>query len=177
MAQTGNLPLHKRFNEIEMKKDIVHRYLNITKALPRQLKYLKESRDFAAIVKNMRKKGWKDWHILLGTYNAVLNLKHKDAGASDWYPRTDEEKKKMMKFKEEEDFQPYPVSEFTEEKFVQYFHFTLLSVCKTMGFVFRRQDVRIDKIEKFLRQRMLFFELDVDHDKYFPLADDGVGTA
>ena len=59
MEQFGNLPLHKRYNEIEMKKAISNRYRNISKAIPRQLEYLGESKEFAAIVKKIEK-GWME---------------------------------------------------------------------------------------------------------------------
>ena len=171
MEQFGNLPLHKRYNEIEMKKAISNRYKNISKAIPRQLEYLGESKEFAAIVKKLRRDGWKDWHILLSIINQMLNLKH-FIGKTGWYPKTEEEKNEILNFKEEEYFQPFCISEFSEEKL--YFHLkgALITGCKGMGFEFRKRDIKPGKIEKFLRMRMKYFDLDVPHKTYFPLADE-----
>lgn len=170
MEQSGKLPLHKRYNENEMKKVISNRYENISKAIPRQLEYLGKSEEFAEIVKKLRKWGWKDWHILLSVFNLMLNLKH-FIGKIGWYPKTEEEEKEIINFKEDEYFQPFCISEFSEEKL--YFHLkgALISSCKGMEFEFRRRNIKPEKIEKFLRKRMKYFDLDIPHKTYFPLAD------
>ena len=172
MGQSGNLPLHKRYNEIEMKKAIANRYRNISKAIPLQLIYLDESKEFAEIVKKLRRDGWKDWHILLSVINRMFNLKH-FLGKTGWYPKTEEEKKEMLiNFKEDENFQPYCVSEFAEKELQFHLKMSLLASCKGLGFEFRRRNIKPEKIEKFLRIRMKFFDLDIPHKTYFPLADE-----
>ena len=174
MGQSGKLPLHKRYNENEMKKAITNRYRNISNAIPLQLKYLGESKEFAEIVKKLRKEGWKDWHILLSIANRMFNLKN-FIGKTGWYPKTEEEKKEVLtNFKEDENFQPYGVSKFAEKELQFHLRMSLLASCKGMGFEFRRRDIKPEKIEKFLRIRMKFFDLDIPHEKYFPLADEGL---
>ncbi|OHB98342.1 MAG: hypothetical protein A2W74_05815 [Planctomycetes bacterium RIFCSPLOWO2_12_38_17] len=171
MGQSGKLPLHKRYNENEMKKAIANRYRNISNAIPLQLKYLGESKEFAEIVKKLRKGGWKDWHILLSIANRMFNLKN-FIGKTGWYPKTEEEKKEVfLNFKEEENFQPFCVTEFTEK--ILYFHLegALIVSCEAMGFEFRKREIKPEKIEKFLRMRMKYFGLDIPHKTYFPLAD------
>ena len=171
MGQSGKLPLHKRYNENEMKKAIANRYRKISNAIPIQLKYLGESKEFTEIVKKLRKEGWKDWHILLSIINRIFNLKH-FIGKTDWYPKTEEEKKEiLLNLKEDKNFQPYGVSEFTEKELQFHLKMSLLASCKGMGFEFRRRDIKLEKIEKFLQIRMKFFDLDVPHKTFFPLTE------
>lgn len=169
MALFGDeIPLHRLFDEKEELNYIRIRYEIIPRKIPRQLEYLARSIQFAEIVKELYSLGWKDWLIIwaiLSTVsNEILSKKYQVAG--------EEMLRAHYDFKEPDDFIPFDESHFTIERLEFFLRLGLMSSIQSYGFEFRDRDIEPEKIEKFLRKRFKFYDLDIEHIPFFPLALD-----
>lgn len=74
--------LSKFYNKEEMKKMVEARYLNCIPPIRLTLKRIVPTKSFQSLKNSLRSQGWKDWHILMGLFNYVLNYRMRKMGIS-----------------------------------------------------------------------------------------------
>lgn len=169
-SQRSSMPLHRRYDEDDQLAAVRSRYAEIPPRIPKQLSVLANSVQFAEVVRELRYEGWKDWHILLAIGNIAFNLLF-ESRAIPTAPNRLPDAETARGFHEPTDFEPFPPTEFTAGKLRFALQLAALATAKGSGFQFPRPDVRPQKILRFLRARFRFFDLDVDHECFFPLAE------
>jgi len=94
---------------------IERRYKNCIPSIRLTLKRIIPTKRFQSLKNSLRSQGWKDWHILMGLFNFVMNYRMEKMGILG-------NKYAMIKFQETYPYQEendehinIPLNEFTEE--------------------------------------------------------------
>jgi hypothetical protein len=124
-------------------------------------------------VASLRKQGWRDWHILMAVLNATANLRVNAQINAGGDPEEVFEKvrKKLGSDGDESENEPAPPARlFTVDRLQGALRTTYVSTLQQHGFSVNQQAPDFRAIERFLRHRYHYWEIDVDHDD--PFAED-----
>jgi hypothetical protein len=164
----GSLGTHPEYSSKQSRRAITRRYERIPKLLKYTLPRLLADNAFCRNVSTLKKKGWKDWHILLATANIRQNyvVHHKvDPSAPMQEYRT---KAEAIAIREEEETDPAPPSSiFTAEEMERALTMSQMSTLKSMGFDCSQLTPNLKAIDRFLR-RFNYWTDDVPHERFFP---------
>jgi hypothetical protein len=162
-SSTGPIPpTHRKYNEHTSIEFIKNRYINLRKKIDKQVEFLQHAESFCDQCDSYYKKGYKDW-LLLST---IHNWKAIEIGRP-LYMMDDREVKELVNLLQDV---VYPTNLFLGDEFeghINAFNFTCL---RTYGFELRQSTITpkiADSIERFLRDRMNHFKLDIPHDPLF----------
>jgi len=153
-------PLHKRFNEAELLQTIVNRYRNFYKSITEQVRILQGSKEFIELCKDYYLKGYKDWIILGGIFNLLLNekeIQNKFKGRAVLEKITNNQLTDMVK-----GF-TINASNFNKKNMDNFIDIFFVTMLKTYGFEIRYPRMGMHQAEKFLKERMNILELDLPH--------------
>jgi hypothetical protein len=144
------------------------RYKRIQAHLPLTLQRLKADPSFQAVVAALRKKGWRDWHILHSVFTCALNhYAHSHVGAQ----ASEEEHKRMsnqfMKLTEGDRHPEPPVELFTEAAMEGFREVNLAAILKTWDLEIHHPTISSEAIERFLASRYGYWSDDVEHPEIF----------
>jgi hypothetical protein len=158
-------PLHRRFDEASSLSAIRNRYSKLRSILELQVKLLQDDIESRVVLRSFYDVGYKDWHLLSAIYNIRLNIEMPNLGISlDSPPSRREMKEAEARITQ----MPAPTSMFYTssviENALRIFDMTTL---RTYGFECRRQDYSFDVVQRFLRQRMKHYDLDLPHPPLF----------
>lgn len=167
-----NPPLHRRFNENESREHICNRYSTLRNILAKQVEVLQQNESFRDRCNYYYGKGYKDWVILSAIHNCMMNWKAGELGLT--FLEADQELFHDLTNQIKDAV--YPVDRFLGEDFDNAIKIYCFTCLRTYGFVLRLGAITpeiAENIEKFLRERMRHFELDLPHNPIFgePLGD------
>lgn len=145
-------------------RDVRRRYERLEVKLKSQVLVLQSDRDFRVLCSAYYQKGYKDWLILSGIYNCVLNWRAQSHGLDLVDPST---LAKFADLGEEMCENSYPAWRFDKEIMDQMIGIHNVLVLRTYGFEPRRMDFHLDAVERFLRERMDHFSADLPHNSLF----------
>jgi len=165
ISSTGPIPpLHRKYNEHTSIEFIKNRYINLREVIEKQVELLQNDESFCDQCKHYYKKGYKDWLILSTIHNCMMNWKANEIG----YMMDDRDE--VRELANLIQGVVYPANLFLGDQFegnINIFNFTCL---RTYGFQLRQNIITpkiADSIERFLRDRMNHFKLDIPHNPLF----------
>jgi len=144
---------------------VVDRYANVTETLVATLPALRSYLPFADVVRSLRTRGWKDWHILL----AVLHVAQNHRLSLQRPPRNEAEANRLfeMFMRAEQPDDPAPMDMFTEDALREAIRFSWPSTLKVWGLQLRQNPPDIDALESLLAERYGYWTDDAPHDEPF----------
>jgi hypothetical protein len=149
-------------DQIRMRYERMHAHIPLT------LQRLKADASFQAVVVDLRKKGWRDWHILHSVFTCALNYyAHSHVG-----PQANEADEKrffdqFMKIPESDRQPDPPVELFTEDAMEEFREINLASILKTWDLEIHHPTILPEAIEQFLATRYGYWSDDVEHPPIF----------
>jgi hypothetical protein len=161
---TGSTPpLHRRFNESESLRQIQDRYIGLKTRIAPQVALLQRDDAFLDRCAAYYRRGYKDWHILAAVLNYMLNREAQRRGLG-W---TREDLKRKQTVIEELLNVVLPAADFSGQEFEMHFRGHAMTCLQAYGFEYRNRRMNDQAIEKFLRERMRHFDLDIPHAPMF----------
>lgn len=161
------MPL-KPYNMDEELQAIQRRYERIPKEIPFTLERLKSSKDFQLTIQKLHtEENWKDWHILLALFNAVLNWHVEVNNALQNAERARSITQVFNKRGERMDDPPVPMYYFEVEKMKHWLNAAIALYIDGKGAEPRKRGYDFAKLRKIIEQRYHYFELDIPHDSIF----------
>ena len=148
---------------------IKRRYNNCIPSIRLTLKRIIPTKKFQSIKKSLRSKGWKDWHILMGIFNFVMNYRMKKRGILG-------NQQSMMRFQElyqykeeDENSIQIPLNVITEQNIINGLEISMLATINALGFSIPH-NITIEK-KKLLKllEKFNYWEDDVDHNPIFDI--------
>jgi len=161
--------LSKFYNKDESKKMIERRYKNCIPSIRLTLKRSIPTKRFQSLKNSLRSQGWKDWHILMGIFNFVMNYRMEKIGIlgnhfamikfQETYP-----------YQEEKDDSVYvPLNEFTEENLKVGLESSMPATICALGLSLPQNTaIKKEKISETLN-KFNYWEDDVEHEALFDL--------
>lgn len=146
---------------------IKNRYLNLEKRLGDILPHLVSSGEFCATAVALRKDGWKDWHILLATYNAIVNHLAQLRHGTDY---TKERAERIAHMREIASLDvlphdmPIPDEAVSEANLRLHLRLSMPATLKIWDLHINTQRFDIAAVEALLSQRYAYWSNDVEHD-------------
>lgn len=144
------------------------RYENSLSGLKYTLPRLRKSDVFQQVVVALRAQGWRDWHILMAVLNATANLRVNaliNAGVEP--EKAFEHYCKILGTEEAANEPAPPVELYTDLRLRDALQNSYLSTLKQHGFTVNQHTPDFPAIEKFLRYRYHYWDLDVEHNDPF----------
>jgi len=150
---------------------IKNRYNRAKKGIEFTIKRLTQNPKFTRkVLGELRKMGWKDWHILLIINNIALNYRANELVKKDptplgtdpgfWY---DLKLEIVRSENEKETSKQIPLSEFTLDKFIFHMNFVMIASLQVFDLECRQPTPNIESIDKFLKNRYNFWDDDIEH--------------
>ena len=161
--------LSKYYNKTDAKGMIKRRYENCIPSIRLTLKQIVPTKEFQAIKISLRTKGWKDWHILMGIFNFIMNYRMEKMGILG-------NQQVMIKFmesylyqEEDENSIQIPMNVITEKNILNGLEISMPATLNAFGFSIP-QNIRIqkDKLQDLLK-KFNYWEDDADHEVIFDL--------
>ena len=165
---SGPVGLHPAYSKRESERAIRRRYRVVGGQLKYTLPRLETEASFRAAVGELRRQGWKDWHILQAMASERLNFL-----INVTLPRSlgiDALKKATQRIfgRDEESSDPAPPLElFTVARLKRALIMTQLSTLKALGFECPQRTPNFEGVDRFL-QRFNYWIDDVEHSKLLP---------
>lgn len=157
-------PLHRRFDEARSLELIRNRYSNLRTRIPSQVANLQADTEFTELCKSYYGRGYRDWLIVSAIFNSMLNWvadKHK------WNPDLPIAPQKLAEIGHNMSDISFPTWRFEKDRMDIMINMHNASSLTSYGFQPRRSDFRPEIVERFLRERMRHFELDIPHHPLF----------
>lgn len=157
-------PVHSRFNERRALIQIGNRYRRTYQLLRPQIEKLQSSPEFCEQAEAYYAKGYLDWILLTVALNVMGNcLMH------EMFPNPKEnnfqiKNSELYKKLKNRVFEP---TSFLGKNFEMCLNVTNMTILKTWGFEYRKEAFRPQVVERFLIERMRYFEIDFPHSPLF----------
>lgn len=148
---------------------IERRYKNCIPSIRLTLKNIIPTKRFQSLKLSLRSQGWKDWHILMGLFNFVMNYRMEKMGIlgnedvminfQETYPYKEENENNIN----------IPLNEFTEENLKIGLESSMLATICALGLsIPQNTAIKKEKIYDILN-KFNYWEDDVDHEPIFDL--------
>jgi hypothetical protein len=125
--------------------------------LPRQLRLLHEDVGFARTVAELRRRGWRDHHILSSVTNITLNYRARELGVNLLNAA---DQKDLYTTPETTDSPLVPTAEFTLDAMEQARRYALPAVLATWGLTTHSPTPDLDAVEAVLADRYAYWDAD-----------------
>lgn len=161
--------LSKFYDKKKSKKMIKRRYKNCIPSIRLTLKQIVPTKEFQSNKESLRSQGWKDWHILMGIFNFIMNYRMDKLGILG-------NLQAMIQYQESYPYQEenvnsihIPPNVITEKNIVNGLKLSMSATLNALGFS-TPQNTRIQK-ERLLKilKKFNYWEDDVDHEAIFDL--------
>lgn len=159
----NQVPLHRCYSKQESMDRVKTRYRRLKEMLSRQLPILQNNSQFCEICQELYADGFKDWMILNAISSIMLNKILMENGIT---PGTELSENEFNSMSDDMKNRSYPAADFLDTDIKLHILFTAFSTLKIMGYEIRR-DISPEKLMKFLRTRIAYFEDDLDHIQLF----------
>ncbi|WP_397381355.1 hypothetical protein [Prosthecobacter sp.] len=152
-------PLHRRFDEADSLRQIRDRYIGLKDSIANQVSLLQKNDEFLGICRHYYSLGYKDWHILAAVLNHMLNLEA-DRLKLGWSPG---DMKRRQQVADDLHKIQFPSKMFTRQDMDRCLSLHAMTCLQRYGFEMRNNRVKTEVVERFLRERMMHFTLDIPH--------------
>ncbi|MDE2892397.1 MAG: hypothetical protein OXN86_07860 [Chloroflexota bacterium] len=144
------------------------RYDNLAKSLRITSVMLRYSPQFQPIVRDLRQRGWLDWHLLTAVHNIVMDHRFPEAQFDRLSEETHKEMKNMAFGLESASSDPVPVARFALQELDQRRQLAMLALLNHWGLECHQMTPDIPAIEHLLTDRYGYWNDDVPHEDPFP---------
>jgi hypothetical protein len=155
------------YEKADQEAHITNRYENLKKKLGDILPQLASSRGFCTTAAALRKDGWKDWHILLATYNAIVNhlaqLQHETDHAKNSLARITHMREIVSLDVLPHDV-PIPDEVISEANLRFHLRHSMTATLQTWNLRINTHGFDIAAVEALLSDRYAYWSDDVEHD-------------
>ena len=161
--------LSKYYNKTDAKGMIKRRYENCIPSIRLTLKQIVPTKEFQAIKISLRTKGWKDWHILMGIFNFIMNYRMEKMGILGNQQVMRKFMESYLYQEEDENSIQIPMNVITEKNILNGLEISMPATLNAFGFSIP-QNIRIqkDKLQELLK-KFNYWEDDADHEVIFDL--------
>jgi hypothetical protein len=150
------------------KKAIAGRYQNCLRAIHITLEKLKSTESFIQTVEHFRKLGWKDWHILMAMYQAIMNYKANSTMPPGGNQKDFERAFDKLRDQDEETcYMEIPTDVFSISNLEEQFHLFIVPVLRSYKLEYKAHFVEFDALLDLVTKRFKFMDDDVDHENCF----------
>lgn len=132
--------------------------------IPQQVQNLQNDGEFRAKCRSYYANGYKDWVITMAVFNCMIQWQGERVGVDLRNPR---QIVSLSALGRKLANTTYPTWRFLEEDMAHQLTLHSFIVLQSYGFEPRRADFRPEVVERFLRERMRHFELDLPHQPLF----------
>jgi len=161
--------LSKYYDKNNAEKMIKRRYENCVPSIRHTLKRIVPTKEFQAIKNSLHTKGWKDWQILMGIFNFIMNYRIEKMGILG-------NQQVMIKFqesylyqKEDENSIQIPINVITEKNIINGLEISMPATLNALGFnIPQNKRIHKDKLQEILK-KFNYWEDDADHEVIFDL--------
>jgi len=161
--------LSKYYNKTDAEGIIKRRYEKCIPSIRLTLKQIVPTKEFQAIKNSLRTKGWKDWHILMGIFNFIMNYRMEKMGILG-------NQQVMIKFQEsylyqeeDENSIQIPMNVITEKNIIKGLDLSMPATLNVLGFsIPQNKRIQKDKLLEIL-EKFNYWEDDADHEAIFDL--------
>lgn len=160
----ANPPLHSRFNERDAMRFVRNRYRNCYEKIRKQVGELQKDIEFRRRCQGYYNEGYRDWVILVAVLNCMMNWRGRELGLD--ISRTSDQKR-FVELTEQLQETVYPPERFMGEDMELHIRTHAGNALPTYGFQLRRRDINPMVVEKFMRERMRYFDFDLPHKSLF----------
>jgi hypothetical protein len=160
----SRIPLHKRYDKTESIEKIKNRYKSSLNAF-NQIEALRRCDEFLQQCDGFYRRDYKDWMILMAIINIKVNLAFSDRLKCVKDPNV--LKADMIEYWEKVDESVIGCEYFLGESFERAMSTFNMTVMVSWGFEYRIHRIRPETVEKFLRERMAYFDDDLPHNPLF----------
>ena len=161
--------LSKYYNKTDAEGMIKRRYEKCVPSIRLTLKQIVPTKEFQAIKNSLRNKGWKDWHILMGIFNFIMNYRIEKMGILG-------NQQVMIKFQEsylyqeeDENSIQIPMNVITEKNIINGLEISMPATLNALGFnIPQNKRIQREKLQELLK-KFNYWEDDADHEAIFDL--------
>ncbi len=161
----------EQFNEERELEAIKRRYDLIPRSISYTLVRLRESTEFADVVKRLRVDKWKDWHILLAIHNGFLNwhikLNGADKDAEKANAFTEMLVKRLWEVGETAEDLPVSIEYFSYDSMNNWLNIGIMHYLQQKGAEFGSRGYDLNKTRKIAEQKFKYLALDIEHSPLF----------
>jgi len=148
---------------------IERRYKNCIPSIRLTLKIIIPTKRFQSLKNSLRSKGWKDWHILMGLFNFIMNYRMKKLGILGNEDAMTNFQETYIYKEENENSINIPLSEFTEDNLKFGLETSMPATICALGLSLPK--ITVIKKENLyeILNKFNYWEDDVDHEPLFDL--------
>ncbi len=162
----------EKYDEGKELKAISRRYSAISSALPITLDRLRKSEFFLEVVEKLREnENWKDWHVLLAVYNAVINYHLKcqnaDKDGEEVEAKANQIMQRFADIGESAEDPTIPLEYFTFDEMKRLLGLAILQFIVQKGGELRPRGYKPENIKRIVEKKYHYFELDIPHARIF----------
>jgi len=160
--------IHPEFDEAAELENVRRRYDVGLAGLRYTIPRVKEHPEFRATIQELRRRGWKDWHILSAMLSAAANYRvHMRLGDEAPLQVFKEAVRKDIFTPETVDSPTIPISIFKAETLEMYSLIVLQSSLSKRGFELYQSTPNRTVLAEYARHRWHYWDLDVPHENIF----------
>jgi hypothetical protein len=160
--------LHPAYSKSTSERLLRRRYERLPGQVKITLPRLAEDRAFLDVLRELRQRGWKDWHILQAMASLRLNFTINATVPRGSDAREFQKASQIFLGRDEEVSDPAPPAEmFTVEELKRALVMTQLSTLKGLGFECAQRTPNFEGLDRLL-QRFNYWSDDVAHPKVLP---------
>jgi hypothetical protein len=160
-------PLHHRHECVEAVDAVPRRYKTFRQKLGKQVYILQKSAAFRTQCSGLYQRGYKDWMILGAVFNYLLQAELQKRGVDISNGQRSAAIAKELSEDSSLVFETCDADELCGDRFIQFLYTFNMVALASYGFELRRRTFDPGVVEKFLRERLGHFSLDVQHDPLF----------
>lgn len=172
-SMPASIPLHRRHNSSGAIEAIEQRYSQFHQKLEPQVFVLQRNAAFRSQCSELYKRGYKDWMILGAVFNFLLQaeLAEREVDIRDGQ-RASEIARKLLD-DQSFVFGATDAQELCGDQFLRFLYTFNMVALASYGFELRQHVIHPEVMERFLRERLDYFSLDLPH---LPLFGDPPGN-
>jgi hypothetical protein len=163
----GPIGLHPSYSKIKSERAIRNRYEAFRSQLKYTLPRLTQDTTFLATVADLRKQGWKDWHILQAVTNVRLNYILNTPPGSPSLTKLQAASKSVMNRDEQPTDPVVPLERLTVAELRRALTLSQASTLKGLGFEAPQRTPNFSGLNRFL-ERFNYWTDDIPHSQIFP---------
>ncbi len=155
------------YSSVKHEAGVHRRYEELTKRLSEAMPYLSTNPTLRAAAAMLRESGWKDWHILLAVYNAILNYSSGVPGVKPGGRQgvTHEERlRSKARLPVLHCTTAIPHDVLCEENLRRCLSISMMATLKGWGLVLNWQHVDLLAVERLLSERYAYWTTDTEHE-------------
>src|SRR6266511_1848052 len=154
------------YNLEEAKAVLRNRYTNVLPSIRFTLRRLKADAKVMGTIKRLRDNGWLDWHILFAISTITVN--HRTYQRHEAHQSLEAFMKVWQEVGiENENWEPVPLTLFSEDDLLFGLRTTMPSTLKGLGLECHQLTPDIEAIDHFLRIRYRYWSDDIEHNDPF----------